>query len=86
MQTHALSTDQCIMKFSAFSSSLFSRMWSGRLSLELYDTSQEMEDIDIRTVLIQKGLAAAVASKDDSMDGLGQPAPTGDGDVCYVPG
>ena len=61
-------------------------MWSGRLSLELYDTSQEREDIDIRTALIQKGLAAAVASEDDSMDSPGQPAPTRDGDVCYVPG
>ena len=74
------------MKFSAFFPSLFSRMWSGRLSLELYDTSQEMEDTDIRTVLIQKGLAVAVASEDDSMDSLGQPALTGDGAVCYVPG
>ena len=66
-------------------------MWSGRLSIELYDTSQETEDVDIRTVLIQKGLAVAVAADDGSMDSPGQPVldgqrGAGDSDVCYVPG
>ena len=66
-------------------------MWSGRLNIELYDTTLETGDIDIRTTLIQKGLAVAVGTEAGSMDSPGQLVPgsqqtAGGGDVAYIPG
>ncbi|XP_076469235.1 tudor and KH domain-containing protein homolog [Babylonia areolata] len=72
------------------------RLWSGRLMVELYDTSQVTEDINLKMLLIQRGLAVAVAVADPG-EGSNRPSHSTpqdadgqeiaqDGDVTYVPG
>ena len=66
------------------------RMWSGRLGVELFDTSQGTEDINIGTTLIEMGQAAAVSDHSSKERGRHSEADSAesaqDGDVTYVPG